>query len=237
MAQRVGYVATVRRCFANQRTRELLARVIFVGANAGCSTSGAMSALDVTDATTMADTTSMTDGSLGDVTVMTDTVARSDVALMHRDVRSVLSDGWVGGEAGHFECAMAGDCAGRMPVDQPFNDMRWSCIAGRCTYELEGNRTCDFSRALGCVRCLGIPIESCPGALCTPEGLSLSQLRIERPSLCGLSVEVMGQVSECFNGIVRLNDGSFCTLMSAPTGAIRYVLSCGGCAAVLVPRN
>jgi hypothetical protein len=223
----------LRRCRANERAQSWALLATTIALTACSAPQGLPDHTDVAqDATALDDRAS--DHDAGDVTsdrAVLDVQSQSDSA------QSVLSDGWVSGDGGHFECAMAADCEGRVPSDEPFAGMmRWSCIAGRCTYELGGGRTCDFARGLGCVRCLGIPEESCPGALCTPDGLAFEQLRTERASRCGLSLQSPVPVRDCFNGIVRLSDGSLCTLSEAPTGAIRYVLSCGGCAATLVPR-
>lgn len=198
-----------------------------------CKIAGCTGANQVGDSSAQLNDGAVMDVPMTDIAAINDAVERSDTA--QQEAGAVVSDGWVSTDGGHFECARAADCDGRIPEDDPFpGGLRWSCIAGRCTYELEGRRTCDYSAQLGCLRCLGIPEEYCPGAPCIG-GAMFPQLRVERPSRCGLTADVMGSVVACYNGMVRLRDGSFCTILEAPTGAIRFVLSCGGCAVTLVP--
>ena len=126
-------------------------------------------------------------------------------------------------------CARASQCT--MP---PFSDMTfasgWSCIAGRCVWEMNAGRTC-VRAPDGCMECDREPRRTCPGARC--EGpLARDAVRLER-AYCAR--DFFSSVRGCAGGFVALDD-QVCTLTEAPTGALRYVLACGPCETVYAPR-
>lgn len=126
-------------------------------------------------------------------------------------------------------CARASQC-----TDRPFSNMTfaagWSCIAGRCVWEMNAGRTC-VRAPDGCMECDQAPRRTCPGAPCVGP-LARDAVRIER-AYCAR--DFFSGVRGCAGGFVTLDD-QVCTLADAPTGAIRYVLACGPCETVYTPR-
>ncbi|MFO0625874.1 MAG: hypothetical protein U0325_09690 [Polyangiales bacterium] len=126
-------------------------------------------------------------------------------------------------------CVRASQCG-----DRPFSTMTfatgWSCIAGRCVWELAAGRTC-VRAPDGCIDCDREPRRTCPGAPCTGT-LARDGIRLER-AYCAR--DFFAGVRACAGGFVTLDD-QVCTLSYAPTGAIRFVLACGPCEVVFTPR-
>lgn len=127
------------------------------------------------------------------------------------------------------ECQNVRECA---PMPPPGSvracpTSNWSCIAGRCTYECDGGRSC-YVDIKGCLNCDGKEIQ-CPGMMC--ERPPLAQARME-DATCARAFLL--DVDSCFGSFVQLKDGLICSLQTLPTGAIRKVLACGRCQTQIV---
>lgn len=126
-------------------------------------------------------------------------------------------------------CTRASQC-----TSAPFSTMTfatgWSCIAGRCVWEMNAGRTC-VRAPDGCMECDQAPRRTCPDAPCAGP-VARDRVRLER-AYCAR--DFFSSVRGCAGGFVTLDD-QVCTLAYAPTGAIRLVLACGPCETVYTPR-
>lgn len=135
------------------------------------------------------------------------------------------------------ECRSADDCdvrSARPSIGWCRGSEGWSCLAGRCTWECEGGRTCNRGSD-GCVRCIRPPmaavVETCPSAPCDPsldivDGLTPSEVTCMRPDF---------PPAACFGQFFVDRDGQLCSWQMLPTGAIRMAVSCGLCVTVYEP--
>lgn len=128
------------------------------------------------------------------------------------------------------ECRAPVDCAARptpASVRHCIGGGRWSCLAGRCTWGCEAALTCtdDGGR---CLRC-NAPAPACDPARC--EAPPLDAARLE-DATCTRPFHA--DAVSCAGPFVRLRDGMWCLVEMQPTGAIRAILSCGGCQTTLV---
>lgn len=135
------------------------------------------------------------------------------------------------------ECRSADDCnvrSARPSISWCRGSEGWSCLAGRCTWECEGGRTCNRGSD-GCVSCIRPPmaavVETCPSAPCDPslgivDGLRPSEVTCMRPDF---------PPAACFGQFFVDRDGQLCSWQMLPTGAIRMAVSCGICVTVYEP--
>lgn len=139
------------------------------------------------------------------------------------------SDGTTAGDlADEARCLNVRECA-FLPRPQAVRacpTSGWSCIAGRCTLECRGGRSC-YPMSGGCLNCDG-KIQ-CPGSACV--GPALSSGRIE-DATCQRGF--LSEIDSCFGDFVHLRDGMICSVQELPTGAIREVVACGACQIQLV---
>lgn len=183
----------------NARTLLLL---ICATALAAC---GASTSLRDVDATIARDTT-------GDVPSID---AAVDVATLDRPTT--------------MECVTAADCTsmGARPSTR-WCASSWSCIAGYCTWECNGGRTCTLAPG-GCIECPMPWGRQCPGARCAVE--LPAQSRIEEV-FCMRPFHT--DIRQCFGEWARLSEGRFCSVNYLPTGALRALVACAGCQTVLM---
>ncbi len=130
------------------------------------------------------------------------------------------------------ECNGPRDCDGMRTPDSTRFGITWSCIGGRCTFASGEPLVCTVD-AQGCARCDGQP-PVCPGQAACITSLSRGDVRIES-SNCAR--DYFASVRDCAGRVVRLTDGTSCLLTEAPTGAIRYVFTCGTCETVFMPAR
>lgn len=134
-------------------------------------------------------------------------------------------------DAARAECINVRECAARTAPSGALFSRSWSCVLGDCTWEPRGGQTC-YPRPDGCVLCDSGAELTCPGAPCRAP-LDPDAIRIESTNC---SRDFFRSIASCAGRFVRLSDGVSCLLTEAPTGAIRYVLSCGPCEVVFTPR-
>jgi len=129
-----------------------------------------------------------------------------------------------------MECRAPADCAARPPpasVRHCVGGGRWSCLVGRCTWGCGEALTCadDGGR---CLRCNDLA-PACDSARC--EAPPLDAARVE-DATCTRPFHL--DAASCAGPFVRLRDGMWCLVEMQPTGAIRAILSCGGCQTTLM---
>ena len=156
-------------------------------------------------------------------------LSAADAAGGATDAAGTTDAAAVGDLAGRPECQDVRECAllPRPTAVRACQTPNWSCVAGRCTLECNGSRTCYLDNQ-GCLSCNGQPRE-CPGSACFGPALAsgrVEDVTCQRPFLT--------EIDACFGGFVRLRDGMICSVRDLPTGAIREVLACGGCQTQLV---
>ena len=134
------------------------------------------------------------------------------------------------------KCVTAADCDARWsPASvRMCPTSSWSCVAGSCTWECRGGRTCTRD-ASGCLVCRsGATVEtSCPTDPCVEGLLPRDGGWGGMESTCARAFVV--DVVRCGGEDVPLRTGETCTLQSLFTGAPRGVLQCGPCQTVLGP--
>ncbi|MEZ4405100.1 MAG: hypothetical protein R3A52_01230 [Polyangiales bacterium] len=108
----------------------------------------------------------------------------------------------------------------------------WACVNNGCTYIPRTGMTC-YLQDNGCTVCDSAGPTACRGAACMVD-LSPARVAVESQS-CGAGF-ALSDVVACFGPFATLANGTPCLLTEAPTGAIRYVLSCGPCEVVFTPR-
>ncbi len=134
-------------------------------------------------------------------------------------------------DAPRGECINVRECAGRpMPSGALFS-RNWSCIVDTCAWEPLGGQTC-YARPDGCLFCDRSAELDCRDAACRAP-LDPAAIRVESANCAR---DFFRYVASCQGRFVRLTDNTTCLLTEAPTGAIRYVLSCGPCEVVFTPR-
>jgi hypothetical protein len=129
-----------------------------------------------------------------------------------------------------FPCTNVRECA---LYDRPTNVVFSNgadCVAQSCVWAPVGGATC-FERANGCIDCDTSLGSACPSDACSAM-LGRPPMRIESANCAR---DFVRAIAACYGNFVRLDDGTVCVIIEAPTDALRYVLSCGACETVFMP--
>ena len=128
-------------------------------------------------------------------------------------------------------CQRFEDCAalGPRPLAGHCLSGSWSCLARRCVWECRStSRTCDVDG--GCVTCSDAPaVRTCRTEPCVVRTQPSGPAQVE-----STTCEQPGEgLAGCFGDWLGRGEG-LCSVLALPTGALRWVISCGTCQTVLV---